>query len=353
LFPVTRLPLPLLAAVLLAAACSGEDGEAVRTVTTTETVSSAAVQGAGGSDSDFGRIPELVRSAGPTVVAVLVSAEQGTGEGSGVIWGEDGVIVTNNHVVEGAQEITVALATGQQVDAEVVATDPLTDLAVLRVDRDGLPTAEFADGLPQVGELAVAIGNPLSFENTVTAGIVSGLHRAVPSGGNTPALVDLLQTDAPISPGNSGGALVDADGRVIGINVAYIPPEARAVSIGFAIPSETVVDVVQQLLESGEVRHAFLGVGPAPLTPELADQFGIDAEEGIVVLNVVEGSGAAEAGIQAGDVLLSADGEPLRSVEDLFALLRERDPGDEIELELLRDGERQTVTATLTDRPED
>jgi serine protease DegQ len=350
---VTRVLLPLLAAGLLAGACSGDDGEAVRTATPTEAAPPAGVQGDGGSGGDFGRIPEIVRAVSPTVVAVLVSGDQGTGEGSGVIWGEDGVIVTNNHVVEGAQEIVVVLATGRQVDAEVVATDPLTDLAVLRVDREGLPTAEFADGLPQVGELAVAMGNPLGFENSVTAGIVSGLDRSVPSGGNTPALVHLLQTDAPISPGNSGGALVDADGRVIGINVAYIPPEARAVSIGFAIPSETVVDVVQQLLESGEVQHAFLGVGPAPLTPELAEQFGIDAEEGIVVLNVVEGSGAAEAGVQAGDVLLSADGEPLGSVEDLFALLRERDPGDEVELELLRDDERQTVAVTLTDRPEE
>jgi serine protease DegQ len=348
---VTRLLLPVLAG-LLAAACSGGDGEAVRTVTTPETVSSAVVQG-NGSSGDFGRIPEIVRAVSPTVVAVLVSGDQGTGEGSGVIWGADGVMVTNNHVVEGAQEIAVVLATGQRLDAEVVATDPLTDLAVLDVDREGLPTATFADALPQVGELAVAIGNPLGLENTVTAGIVSGLHRAVPSGGNTPALVDLLQTDAAISPGNSGGALVNAGGQVIGINVAYIPPQARAVSIGFAIPSPTVIDIVRQLLDSGEVRHAFLGVGPAPLTPELAQQFGIDVEEGIVVLNVVEGSGAAEASIQPGDVLVAADGEPLRSVEDLFALLRDRDPGDELELELLRDGERETVTATLTDRPGD
>jgi serine protease DegQ len=349
---VNRLLLPLLAAGLFAGACSGDD-QAVRTVTTTETETATAAQGVGGSDGDFGRIPEIVRSVSPTVVAVLVSGAQGTGEGSGVIWGEDGVIVTNNHVVEGAREITVRLATGLPVNAEVEATDPLTDLAVLRVDREGLPTAEFADGLPEVGELAVAMGNPLGFENTVTAGIVSGLHRAVPSGGNTPALVDLLQTDAPISPGNSGGALVGADGRVIGINVAYIPPQARAVSIGFAIPSQTVVNVVRELLETGEVQHAFLGVGPTPLTPELAEQFGIDADEGIVVLNVVEGSGADRGGIQPGDVLLSADGEPLRSVEDLFALLRERDPGDEVELELLRDGERETVSVTLTDRPED
>jgi S1-C subfamily serine protease len=236
--------------------------------------------------------------------------------------------------------------------ATVEASDPVTDLAVVRVDRDGLPAAEFAEDLPAVGALAVAMGNPLGFENTVTAGIVSGLHRAIPSGGQTPALVDLIQTDAAISPGNSGGALVGADGAVMGVNVAYIPPEAQAVAIGFAIPSPTVVDVVTQLLEEGEVSHAFLGVRPAPLSPELAQQAGLDTDEGVAVLSVVEGSGAEAAGLEPGDVIASADGEPLRSVEDLFETLRDRNPGDRLELEIVRGGERQTIAVELTGRPE-
>ena len=138
----------------------------------------------------------------------------------------------------------------------------------------------------------------------------------------------------------------------MGINVAYIPPEARAVAIGFAIPAPTVVDVVTQLLEEGEVSHAFLGVRPAPLSPQLAQQAGLDAEEGVAVLDVVEGSGAEEAGLEPGDVIVSADGELLRSVEDLLGILRNRNPGDRLELEIVRGGDRRTITVELTGRPE-
>jgi serine protease DegQ len=336
----------LLAAGLLAAGCSGDGGGSAETVTTTEVAPAAA--GAGDGGGVFGRIPDVVQEVEPSVVAVLTEA----GQGSGVIWDEGGIVVTNNHVVQGASGIEVAFATGERVAADVRATDPRTDLAVLEVEREGLPAAQFADALPRVGELAVALGNPLGFENSVTAGIVSGLHRAIPSGGRTPALIDLIQTDAAISPGNSGGALVDADGRVIGINVAYIPPEARAVSIGFAIPAPEVVDVVNQLLESGEVEHAFLGVRPAPLTPQIAERFGIDTDEGILVFSVVPGSGADEAGLQEGDIVTRIGDTPIRQVEDLLSLLRERAPGDEIELRVLREGEEQTIPVTLTDRPE-
>ncbi|MGH3030725.1 MAG: S1C family serine protease [Gaiellaceae bacterium] len=340
-----RLLPPLLAVALLAAGCSGDGGGEAQTVTTTEAALAGGAEDGGGV---FGRVPAIVQEVEPSVVAVLTNA----GQGSGVIWDEGGIVVTNNHVVESASDLEVAFATGERVAADVRATDPRTDLAVLEVDREGLPAAQFADALPQVGELAVALGNPLGFENTVTAGVVSGLHRAIPSGGRTPALIDLIQTDAAISPGNSGGALVDADGRVIGINVAYIPPEARAVSIGFAIPAPEVVDVVTQLLETGEVEHAFLGVRPAPLTPQIAERFGIDTDEGILVFSVVPGSGAEEAGVQAGDIVTRIGDTPIRQVEDLLSFLREQAPGDEIELRILREGEEQTIPVTLTDRPE-
>ena len=333
-----------LTALVLLADCSG-DGESTKTVT--QTVESAPAESSSGGGV-FGRIPGIVRDVQPSVVAVLCDQ----GRGSGVIWDADGIVITNNHVVEGASGLEVAFATGTREPARVRATDPRTDLAVLEVDRDELPEATFAQGLPAVGELAIALGNPLGFENTATAGIVSGLHRDIPSGGQTPALVNLLQTDAAISPGNSGGALVDADGHVIGINVAYIPPEARAVSIGFAIPSPDVIDVVTQLLENGQVEHAFLGVQPGPLTPQIADQFGIDTDEGILVLSVVENSGAEKAGVKAGDVITQVDGEPIRQVEDLLSILRERGPGDEITLTLLREGGEEQVDAKLTDRPE-
>jgi S1-C subfamily serine protease len=355
-----RCALPaLVAAALLAAGCSGGgdggggDGGAdaqPAAATVTETVDDAAAgsdtssEPSGGSFED---IPDIVQEVEPSVVAV----ERDGGEGSGVIWSES-VIVTNNHVVEGADQVGVVFADGSRADARVRATDPLTDLAVLEVDSTSLPAAEFAETLPRVGELAVAIGNPLGFENTVTAGIVSGIHRAIPGAAQgAPALVDLLQTDAAISPGNSGGALVNSEGTVIGINVAYIPPEARAVSIGFAIPSLTVIDVVEQLLENGEAQHSFLGVEPAELTPQIAERFDVDAERGVIVLRVVEGSAAEAAGLEEGDLIVSIEGEPLETVEDLLATLRQHQPGDTVTLEIVREGERRTIDVTLRDRP--
>ncbi len=306
-----------------------------------------------GATSVFGRIPELVRAAQPTIVTVLVKSQFGSGGGSGVIWGADGYIVTNNHVIQAADSIEVALATGERLEATVVAADIRTDLAVLRIQRAGLPTAVFAGTLPEVGELAIAMGSPLGFENSVTAGIVSGLHRNIPSGGLTPALVDLIQTDAPISPGNSGGALVGPDGAVIGINVAYLPPQAGSVSIGFAIPAPTVLRIVPQLLETGTVEHAFLGVSTQDLTPELAAEFGLSVTEGVRVEAVVAGSGAEQAGLLPGDVMIEIDGQPIRSVEDFLSALRNHEPGDALAIGVARGDIRVELTATLTDRPEE
>ena len=301
----------------------------------------------------FDSIPELVRVTQPTIVTVLVESPFGPGGGSGVIWSADGHIVTNNHVIEGADSVEVALATGERLEATVVATDVWTDLAVLHVQRDGLPTAVFAEALPEVGELAIAMGSPLGFENSVTAGIVSGLHRNIPSGGFTPALVDLIQTDAPISPGNSGGALVGADGTVIGINVAYLPPQAGSVSIGFAIPSPTVLRIVPQLLQTGKVRHAFLGVSTQDLTPALAAEFGLAVTEGVLVGHVVTDSGAEHAGLLPGDVMVEIDGQPVRSVEDFLSGLRSHEPGEKLLIDIVRGETRIELTATLTDRPEE
>lgn len=351
---IVAATLALLLAVALAG-CSGggtSDGGAAAATGATGETRPVAVAGTGGEGAGvFARIPTLVDEVAPSVVAVLVRLQGGFGEGSGVIWSRDGLVVTNNHVVEGAQEIDVAFASGERVAAKVVATDPLSDLAVLKVDRDGLPPAKFSSGLPDVGDLAVAIGNPLGFENSVTAGIISGLHRSIPSGGQTPALVDLLQTDAAISPGNSGGALVNSRGEVVGINVAFIPPAERAVSIGFAIPSPTVIDTVKQLLETGEVKRAFLGIQPGPLTPQIVERFGLQVDQGVVVLAVVPGSSADEAGIEPGDVLVEAGGQPLATVEDLYEVLRREEPGEKLELTLVRGSERMTLDVTLEDRP--
>ena len=294
--------------------------------------------------SPWANIPTLVDEVQPSVVSVVREG----GEGSGVVWSADGVVVTNHHVIAGATEVEVVFADGDRLAAEVIASDPRSDLAVLRVDRDGLPAAQFADELPEVGSLAVALGNPLGFENSATAGIVSGLHRAIPGAAEqAPALVDLIQTDAPISPGNSGGALIGADGRVIGINVAYIPPAASAVSIGFAIPAPTVSQVVQELLETGRVRHAALGVRPVTLTQQIAQRFDLAVDRGALIVGVAPGGPADEAGVEEGDIVTAIDGAPIASAEDLLGELRRHDPGDEIVLEVVRDGETQEVRVTL------
>lgn len=352
------VPLLLLTLALALAGCQlGEDEDEAARATTAAATETAeppeteteAAPGAGSSASasSFDDIPELVEELQPSVVSIVLD----DGEGSGVIVDED-TIVTNAHVVGGASEVQVVLASGRRVQAGVEAVDLRTDLAVLSLPGEDLPGATFADELPRVGELAIAIGNPLGFEQTVTAGIVSGLHRAIPSSGQTPALIDLIQTDAPISPGNSGGALVNGRGEVIGVNVAYIPPESRAVSIGFAIPAPTVTSVVEQLERTGRVRHAYLGVQPADLTPQVATRFGIDLESGVLVTLVTDDSPAGAAGVEEGDVIVSADGGEVRIVEDLLSRLREHQPGDRIELGLVRDGEQRTVTVTLTDRPD-
>ena len=330
---------------------TGTDGAATALVTPSAPSGPVGIPAAA---DVFGRIPAIVRRVQPAVVSVLVETGRGGAEGSGVIFdGDEGLVVTNNHVVQGARSVEVVLASGERLDARVRATDSLIDLAVLSLPRKGLPEAELADELPPVGELAVALGNLLGFENSVTAGIVSGLHRSIPSGGRTPELVDLIQTDAPISPGNSGGALVDRAGRVIGINVGAIPPtpQSRAVSIGFAIPAPTVASVVSQLLSAGKARHTFLGVRPANLTPDLARRFGAEADEGVLVVSVVSRSAAARAGVRAGDVIVAFSDKPIRIVEDLFSTLPRYKPGDRITLTLVRDGARVDVSVTLAAQP--
>ena len=284
----------------------------------------------------------------PTVVSVVTDA----GQGSGVIYREDGFVITNQHVVGEATQVQVVMANGKQAAARVRAGTDRFDIAVLKLDRDGLPTATFTRALPEVGSLAIAIGSPLGFENSVTAGIISGLHRDIPAGGTTPALVDLVQTDAAISPGNSGGALVDGIGRVVGINVAYLPPQAGAVSLGFAIPAPTAVEVADQLIATGEVDFAYLGIRPVQVTPEMDEAFDLGSETGVLVDEVVEGSPADRAGFHRGDVIVRLDDRQIEAVEDLFAELRDHEPGETVSLTVIRDGDERTLEVTLGDVPE-
>jgi S1-C subfamily serine protease len=302
------------------------------------------------------RIPQIVERVQPSIVTIFTEKRTGSagasqGVGSGVIYRADGVILTNHHVVADATRTEVALADGSRVPGRIIASDPDTDLAVIRVDREGLPAARFHKALPQVGELAVVLGSPLGFEKTVTAGIVSGLHRSIPGSAlETRSLVDLIQTDAAISPGNSGGAMVDADGRVLGISVAYVPPQQGAVAVGFAIPAETATRVADELLEHGRVRHAYLGLQPAALTPEIARQLHVTGG-GVLVYALAPEGPAAKAGIRPGDVLTAVDTEKVASVEELFAALRQHDPGERVAISYLRDGDTRTTQAQITDRP--
>jgi S1-C subfamily serine protease len=327
--------------VTFLAACGNSTDSGSTSTSAAPTPSTAPVAAAGAD------LPALVRRVEPSVVTVLTDG----GLGSGIVYKADGTIVTNAHVVAGAQDVTVALADGQQVPGKVRAVDEVSDVAVVQADRTGLPAAPFQKPLPQVGELAVVMGSPLGFEATVTSGIISGLHRQIPGSAASGApLVDLIQTDAAISPGNSGGAVLDAQGEVVGMSVAYIPPAAGAVALGFAIPAATVVDVADQLLATGTARHAYIGFQPATLTPEIARLLGTDATSGAVVMQVAKASPAAEAGIQPGDIVTAFNGKKIATAEDLIAALRSTKPGDRVQLDVLRGAKTEQITVEVAQR---
>lgn len=292
-------------------------------------------------------LAEVVERLAPSVVTVRTAS----GGGSGVVFRPD-VVLTNQHVVGDATDVTIDYADGTSSPAVVIATDVVTDLAVVRTARTGLPVPEYRTELPRPGDTVLAIGSPLGFENTVTAGIVSALNRQIPgSAAETGALVDLIQVDAAISPGNSGGALLDASGRVIGINEAYIPPAVGAVSLGFAIPAGTAVDVAEQLLADGTATHSFLGVSLARLTPQISEQLGVTADAGALVMGIQPGGPAAAAGVQPGDVVVRLGDRQVGSIEDLLGALRDTEPGQQVPLELVRNGERQQLTVTIGSTP--
>ncbi|SCL14312.1 serine protease, S1-C subfamily, contains C-terminal PDZ domain [Micromonospora nigra] len=290
-------------------------------------------------------LPQIVAQLQPSVVTVRV----GQGIGSGVVFRDGGLILTNEHVVGDQENVEVALADGTRIPARVVAADAVTDLAVLRAERTDLPPAPFRTELPSPGEPVLALGSPLGFLNSVTAGIVSGVGREIPgsaSQGN--ALVDLIQTDAAISPGNSGGALVDFSGRVIGINDAYLPPQTGAVSIGFAIPAATALDIADDLLDDGRVTQPYLGVAVARLTSQIAQSLGAGTDRGVLVRDVDEDGPAAEAGIRPGDIITEVTGDRTETLEAFLGALRSVEPGQRISVTYLRDGETRRATVTPT-----
>jgi Do/DeqQ family serine protease len=268
--------------------------------------------------------------------------------GSGVIFdARNGYIVTNAHVVENASEITVTLQDGRDLKAEIVGADTPSDVAVLKVKADGLAQIALGDSSRvEVGDFAVAIGNPFGLQHTVTSGIISGLSR---SGINPDGYEDFIQTDASINPGNSGGALVNLRGELIGINTAILSRSGGNIGIGFAIPVNMAHSVMEQLIKYGTVKRGQLGVSMYTVTPDIAHSLGLPSAVGALVSQVVEGSPAERVGIRTGDVITSVNGQPVKSNSELrntIGLLR---VGDKVDIGLVRDGKPVRVTAVIAD----
>ncbi len=299
-------------------------------------------------------------AVGSSVVSIMVKSRAESGEGSGVIYDRNGRVVTNNHVVGGAADggITVILADQRVYTASVVGTDPATDLAVLKLDdapSDLTPIAMGDDTKLKVGDPVMAVGNPLGLSGTVTTGIVSALNRPVSTGaGSGPSsdqvVTNAIQTSAAINPGNSGGALVNGSGELVGINSAIASLGASSgtagnIGIGFAIPSNEVRNVADQLISTGKAQHAYLGVRPVRSSTVVKD--GTDRRLGASIDKVEPGTPAADAGLRAGDAVVAVDGEAVDSGLSLTAQIRERSVGAEVTLSVVRDGKRQDIRVTL------
>ncbi len=296
----------------------------------------------------------------------------GTATGSGFVIDTEGHLLTNNHVVEGADRIQVKLGDSDTTyQAKVVGTDPATDLALLDVEAPAAqlhPLTLGRSGEMEVGDPVVAIGNPFGLDRTVTSGIVSALQRQIeaPDGFS---ITDVIQTDAAINPGNSGGPLINAAGEVIGINsqIATGGNGSGNVGIGFAIPIDTVRAEIHQLETTGEVDHAFIGISGGTITPDLAKAINLPVDEGVIVQSVVKGGPAAKAGIEGGttsatiegaevrlggDIITAVDGKKVAGMDEVVEIVNEAEPGESLELTILRDGSTKTATVTLGDRPD-
>ena len=290
--------------------------------------------------------------------------QEGEATGSGFVVGKDGTILTNAHVVEGAESVTVSFEEGgEEIPAEVKGVDTSTDLAALKIDPSDVEDLEVLplgdSSKVEVGDPVVAIGNPFGYSRTVTTGIISGLQREItaPDGFQ---ISDVIQTDASINPGNSGGPLLDSNGRVIGINSQIATGGGQgSVGIGFAVPVNTAKKLLPQLRQGGEIEHAWLGVEMSDVNAEVAKQLDLPVDHGALVVQATEDSPAEDAGIQGGDpetgegadVITAIDGKSVNTSEDLANAIAAKQPGDSVELELYRDGEKETVEVELGERP--
>ena len=354
--PAFKNPRTALATAMTSAALLGAGAvAAVTTLVDDETSATPQVtvpnDAAPAAASDAGTVAEIYRRASDAVVEITVSAagettpwgERGAAQsqGSGFVYDEQGRVITNQHVVDGAESVSVRFADGTTYDAKVVGADPSTDIAVLAVDapESALSPLELADSASvEVGEGVVAIGSPFGLEQTVTTGIVSALNRQITAPNNF-AIDGAIQTDAAINKGNSGGPLLDLSGKVIGVNSQIESESGGNDGVGFAVPSNTVARIARALIEDGSVEHAYLGV-----TTE-------DADGGAGIAEVRAGTPAAEAGLRKGDVVTRIDGEAVRSADALRSSIDARKPGDTVELSIRRAGSTRTLTVTLGSRP--
>lgn len=357
----------VLAAVLAAGGTAGvvtalDNGSSSSGLTSSTNDRSSAPQvPVRGDQVDWSKVAAAVE---PSVVSIRVRSQMGAGEGSGMVLNAEGQVLTNNHVVAAAGaggQMQVAFSDGTLFDAEIVGTDPTTDLAIIKIvdPPADLTPVQFADSdSVEVGQPVMALGNPLGLSDTVTTGIVSAVDRPVTTQGQgsspfqqgEPVVTNAIQTDAAVNPGNSGGPLVDASGRVIGVNSAIASigangagSQSGSIGLGFAIPSTEAQRVAKELLTDGQAQHAFLGVS---LKDVVVKADGV-AHQAAGIVQVVDGSPAAGAGLKAGDAVIAVDGEAVSGAESLTAQVRERAPGSKAELTVVRDGKTEKVSVTL------
>ncbi len=299
-------------------------------------------------------VENVVQKVSPAVVRIVSTKEvldyfflqvvPQQGLGSGVIIKPDGLILTNNHVIEDASKIQVTLSNGKTYKGKVVGADPISDVALVKIDAKNLPYVQLGDSSKlKVGQFVVAIGNPYGLDHTVTVGVVSALERNINVGNRT--MHGVIQTDAAINPGNSGGPLVSLDGKVIGINTMIYQ---NAQGLGFAVSSNTCKKVIDQILKNGKVQWPFLGVEVTTMTPEIADQLHIKYTPGVLVARVLKDSAADKAGIKQGDIIVAIDGKKVETSDQLINIIRSHNVGDQIIVELKRKGLPETLRLEVT-----
>ena len=324
-------------------------------------------------------INEIYRAAAPGVVHITSTSAApdvfgGTQEqqsiGSGFVIDKAGHIVTNYHVVAGANAVQVSFSNNESMKAKIVGTDPATDIAVLKVDapaRALKPLVLGDSSAVRVGDQVIAIGNPLGYDRSVTSGIVSAVQRSITAPNQVSTIGHVIQTDAALNHGNSGGPLLNAAGEVIGVNAQIAPSSSNAnIGIGFAIPINTVKQITSALIEHGKVQHAFLGIEAKAITPQIAQIFHLPVDHGVIVARVIKGTGAAKAGLKAGstkvvvegeswpaggDLIVRADGQPTNTIDDLRNVIADKKPGSSLKLELYRASKKLTLNVKLGRQP--